>query len=43
MTLNKIKEFYTERISVCPIVTSEFHIIAIFKSSIKEDTDSNKI
>jgi hypothetical protein len=42
MTLNKITEFYTELFSVYHNITSKFRTIAIFKSFIKQNNDSNK-
>jgi hypothetical protein len=42
MTLHKITEFYTERFSVYPNITSTFRTIAIFKNRVKQNNDSNK-
>jgi len=39
---HKITEFYTESFSVSPIISSTFHTIAIFKSFVKRNDDSNK-
>jgi hypothetical protein len=39
MALYKIKEFYTERFSVYPNITSKFRTIAIFKSLIKQNNE----
>jgi hypothetical protein len=38
----KITELYTQWFSVCPNVNSKYHIIAMFKSFVKENDDSNK-
>jgi demethoxyubiquinone hydroxylase (CLK1/Coq7/Cat5 family) len=43
MTEHKITEFYTQQLNACTNKTSKFQTtIAIFKSSIKEHSDSNK-
>jgi hypothetical protein len=42
MTLHEITDFYTEWFSVCPNITSKFCTIAIFKSFVKENNDSNE-
>jgi hypothetical protein len=42
MTLNKMTEIYTQFIIVCPNVTSKFRTIAIFKSLVKQNSESNK-
>jgi hypothetical protein len=42
MTLRKITEFYTERFSVYPNITSKFRTIAIFKNCVKQNNDSYK-
>jgi hypothetical protein len=39
MKSQKITEFYTEWFSVCPDITSEFCIVAIFESFVKETND----
>jgi hypothetical protein len=42
MTLHETAEFYTQWLNVCPNITITFCTIAIFKSSIQENNDSNK-
>jgi hypothetical protein len=39
---NKMTEFYTERFSVCPNITSNFRTTVIFKSNVKQNNVSNK-
>jgi hypothetical protein len=42
MEFHKATEFYTEWFSDFPYITSTFRTIAISKSSVKENNDSNK-
>jgi hypothetical protein len=42
MTLHKITELYREVFSICPNKSSKFCTIAIFKSFMKQNNDSNK-
>jgi hypothetical protein len=42
MTLHKITKFYTELFSAFPNINSKFRIIAIFRSFVKQNSDSNK-
>jgi predicted component of viral defense system (DUF524 family) len=42
MQFHKITEFYTNKFSVCPNITSKFRITAVFKSCVKENNDSNE-
>jgi hypothetical protein len=43
MTLNKVKEFYTEWFNVSSNITSKFRTITIFKSFVKEPNKSNRL
>jgi hypothetical protein len=42
MTLHKITEFYAERFSACPNITSEFSAMAVFISYVKQNNDLYK-
>jgi hypothetical protein len=42
MILHEITEFYTKWFSVCPNMTPKCRTTAIFKSSVKENNESNK-
>jgi hypothetical protein len=42
MTLHRITEICTECFNVCPNITSKYRITAIFKSIVKQSSDSNK-
>jgi hypothetical protein len=42
MTLNKVTVFITDWFSFCPNITSKFRAIAMFKSFVKQNNDSNK-
>jgi hypothetical protein len=42
LDIAKITELYTQWFSVCPNVNSKYHIIAMSKSFVKENDDSNK-
>jgi hypothetical protein len=42
MTWNKITESYTERRNICWNMTSDFHPVAVSKSRVQQNNDSNK-
>jgi hypothetical protein len=43
MEFYKIAEYYTDLFSVCSNITTKVSTIAIFKSLVKQNNDSNKI
>jgi hypothetical protein len=43
MTLHNIKKFYIQWFNVRPNITSTFRTIAIFKTFVKQNKNSNKI
>jgi hypothetical protein len=43
MVLHKIRKFYTNLFSICSNITPKFIKIAIFRSFVKQNNDSNKL
>jgi hypothetical protein len=41
VALHKITELYNEWFKACPNITSKFRTIAMFKSFVKQNNDSN--